>query len=258
MDLKLKDRVIVVTGGAAGIGAAIVELLAREGALTVSLDREPLKTEFESRLRILQPQARHIRLDLCDETACRSAVASVAQEFGRIDGLVNNAGVNDGVALEAGVAAFVKSLERNLLHYFVMAHHCLPHLRKSRGAIVNIASKTALTGQGNSSGYCASKGAQLSLTREWAAALAGDGIRVNAILPAEVMTPMYQSWLAGFPDPETKLAAIVNKIPLEHRMTRAEEIADMAAFLLSTRASHITGQWMVVDGGYVHLDRALS
>lgn len=258
MDLKLKDRVVVVTGGAAGIGAAIVELLAQEGALTVSLDREPLSTEFESRLRILQPQARHIRLDLCDESACCTAIASVAQEFGRIDGLVNNAGINDGVALEADVAAFVKSLERNLLHYFVMAHYCLPHLRKSRGAIVNIASKTALTGQGGSSGYCASKGAQLSLTREWAAALAGDGIRVNAILPAEVMTPMYQSWIAGFPDPETKLAAIVRKIPLEHRMTRAEEIADMAAFLLSTRASHITGQWMVVDGGYVHLDRALS
>jgi L-fucose dehydrogenase len=138
-----------------------------------------------------------------------------------------------------------------------MAHYCLPHLRVSRGAIVNIASKTALTGQGGSSGYCASKGAQLALTREWAAALAADGIRVNAVLPAEVMTPLYRSWISSFPEPEAKLASIASKIPLGRRMTRAEEIADMAVFLLSARASHMTGQWVVVDGGYVHLDRAL-
>jgi L-fucose dehydrogenase len=139
-----------------------------------------------------------------------------------------------------------------------MAHFCLPHLKTTRGAIVNISSKTALTGQGNTSGYCAAKGAQLALTREWAASLLEDGIRVNAVLPAEVMTPLYRSWLDTFDDPQAKLANIVQKIPLGRRMTRAEEIADMAVFLLSDRASHITGQWLVVDGGYVHLDRALT
>jgi L-fucose dehydrogenase len=258
LDLKLQDRVILVTGGAAGIGGAISLLLAEEGAVPVILDRNPLTHEFGTRLRELQPRARVMQLDLCDEARCADAVARTMAEFGRLDGLVNNAGVNDSVSLDAGRAAFVQSLERNLIHYFVMAHHCLPHLRASRGAIVNVASKVALTGQGGTSGYSAAKGAQLALTREWAAALAGDGVRVNAVLPAEVMTPLYRSWIASFPDPAAKLASIARAIPLGRRLTRADEIADMAVFLLSQRASHMTGQWVVVDGGYVHLDRALN
>lgn len=152
----------------------------------------------------------------------------------------------------------MQSLERNLVHYYVMAHYCLPHLRASRGAVVNVSSKTALTGQGNTSGYCAAKGAQLALTREWAAALAGDGVRVNAVVPAEVMTPLYRNWLESFGAPEDRLAAITARIPLGRRMTTADEIAATAVFLLSARASHTTGQWVFVDGGYTHLDRALT
>jgi L-fucose dehydrogenase len=258
MDLRLKDRVVIVTGGAAGIGGAISLLLAEEGATPVILGRSPLQTGFEEQLRSRNPRSLFVQLDLRNETDCAAAVRRTIDGFGRIDGLVNNAGTNDGVSLSAGRAAFLASLEQNLVHYYVMAHHCLPHLKASRGAIVNISSKTALTGQGDTSGYCAAKGAQLSLTREWAASLAKDGVRVNAVLPAEVMTPLYRSWLDTFDDPEQKLAQIVRKIPLGARMTRAEEIADMAVFLLSERASHMTGQWVVVDGGYVHLDRAMT
>jgi L-fucose dehydrogenase len=258
MDLKLKDRVVIVTGGAAGIGGAISVLLAQEGAIPVIYGRSPMSAEFAERLMSLQPRSLFYQLDLRDENACKEAVAKTHSALGRIDGLVNNAGTNDGVSLQAGRAAFMASLEQNLVHYYTMAHFCLPHLKTTRGAIVNISSKTALTGQGNTSGYCAAKGAQLALTREWAASLLEDGIRVNAVLPAEVMTPLYRSWLDTFDDPQAKLANIVQKIPLGRRMTRAEEIADMAVFLLSDRASHITGQWLVVDGGYVHLDRALT
>ncbi|MBA1365950.1 SDR family oxidoreductase [Burkholderia gladioli] len=258
MNLDLQDKVVLVTGGAAGIGGAITRALAAEGAIPVVLDRNAPDDAFASQLRDQQPRTRFLRTDLLDDAQCQAAVDAAIAEFGRIDGLVNNAGVNDGVGLGAGRAAFVASLERNLLHYYAMAHYCEPHLKASRGAIVNVSSKTALTGQGGTSGYCAAKGAVLSLTREWAASLAGDGVRVNAVIPAEVMTPLYESWLASFDDPEAKLAAITQRIPFDKRMTTPEEIASTAVFLLSERASHTTGQWLFVDGGYTHLDRALG
>ena len=258
MDLKLAGKPVIVTGGGSGIGAAISLALAHEGAIPVIFGRSPLAAEFEQALRAIQPAARFHQLDLTDEAACRAAVAETAQACGGIHGLVNNAGVNDNVGLEDGRDLFVASLERNLTHYYVMAHWCLPWLRASRGAIVNISSKTAVTGQGHTSGYAAAKGAQLALTREWAAQLLADGIRVNAVIPAEVMTPLYREWLGHFDDPEAKLAQITRRIPLGQRMTTAEEIADTAVFLLSERSSHTTGQCVFVDGGYTHLDRALS
>ncbi|RQT14482.1 SDR family oxidoreductase [Burkholderia contaminans] len=258
MDLNLQHKVVIVTGGASGIGAAITMRLAEEGAIPVVFARHAPDDAFWRALVQKQSQAACIPVELQDDAQCRDAVAETVTRFGRLDGLVNNAGVNDSIGLEAGRDAFVASLERNLIHYYVMAHYCVPHLKAARGAIVNISSKTAVTGQGNTSGYCASKGAQLALTREWAVALRDDGVRVNAVIPAEVMTPLYRNWLAGFDDPDAKLAGIAGKVPLGQRFTTADEIADTAVFLLSERASHTTGQWLFVDGGYTHLDRAIS
>jgi L-fucose dehydrogenase len=257
MDLQLAGKVVIVTGGASGIGAAISLVLAREGAVPVVFGKNPMTVEFESFLRALQPDFDFQQVELSDDIACGEAVTRVIQRFGHIDGLVNNAGINDTIGLDAGRDAFVGSLERNLIHYYSMAHYCVPHLKKVRGSMVNVSSKTAVTGQGNTSGYCASKGAQLSLTREWAAALLADGVRVNAVIPAEVMTPLYSNWLNSFDNPAEKLADITSRIPLGKRMTTAEEIARMVVFLLSEASSHTTGQWVFVDGGYTHLDRAL-
>lgn len=256
MDLQLKDKVVLVTGGGKGIGEAIVRALAAEGAVPVILDRD---VEAGNHLHGQLAGSQLIIADLSAAESCYAAVQKAIQKCGRIDALVNNAGVNDKVGLEHGSPEqYVESLKRNLLHYYNMAHYALPHLKKSRGSIVNIASKTAITGQGGTSGYASSKGAILALTREWAAELLDYEIRVNAIVPAEVMTPLYRQWLDSFPKPEEKLQTILSKIPLEKRMTKADEIAAMATFIISARAGHITGQHLFVDGGYVHLDRALT
>jgi L-fucose dehydrogenase len=258
MDLGLKDHVVLITGGGAGIGGAITLALAQEGAVPVILARRAPKPEFLADLAGLAPEAGWIEADLAQDGDCRRAVDAARARWGRIDALVNNAGTNDGVGLEAGPESFRASLDQNLLHYYTLAHLCLEDLKAAQGAIVNISSKTALTGQGNTSAYVAAKAAQLGLTREWAAALAPHGVRVNAVIPAEVMTPMYAHWLESFADPGEQLSKITARIPLGHRMTKADEIAATVVFLLSGRAGHTTGQWLFVDGGYVHLDRSLT
>lgn len=178
--------------------------------------------------------------------------------FGKIDGLVNNAGLNDGVSLENGdIKKFVESIDKNVGHYHTMAEICLPHLKKSKGIIVNICSKTGETGQGGTSGYAAANGARLALTENLAKLFSSTGIRVNAVVVAECWTPQYKWWISQQKNPEEKLKEITSKIPLENRMTTCEEIADTVLFLLSPKSSGINGQWMHVDGGYVHLDRAV-
>ena len=256
MNLQVENKVVLVTGGAKGIGAAIVRAAAAEAAIPVIVDRDG---DAGKQLHAEFPISHLIVADLFSPADCQSAINSTVEKFGRLDALVNNAGVNDKIGLEHGTPEeYVDSLGRNLLHYYNMAHFALPYLKKTRGCIVNISSKTAITGQGGTSGYASSKGAILALTREWAAELLGYGIRVNAVIPAEVMTPLYRQWLDTFPDPERKLQSVLAKIPLEKRMTSPDEIAAMVIFLLSARAAHITGQHLFVDGGYVHLDRALT
>jgi L-fucose dehydrogenase len=260
MDLELKDKVVLVTGGAKGIGAAITKTCVQEGAVAVAIDRDLLACQqLQGELSTQNLQTSFITMDLSSAENCNAVVQQAIEAFGHIDALVNNAGINDKVGLEHGdPQKFLCSLERNLLHYYNMAHYALPHLKRTRGSIVNISSKTALTGQGGTSGYVASKAAILGMTREWAAELLPYSIRVNAVIPAEVMTPLYQQWLQSFPDPQAKLKSVVAKIPLDRRMTSPDEIAAMVAFLISAKAGHITGQHLFVDGGYVHLDRALT
>jgi L-fucose dehydrogenase len=251
MDLGLKGKIVLITGGASGIGAAIVRAVVGEGASAVIADRSAALEDAGANVH-------EIVGDLTVPENCKKAVEQTLQHFGRLDALVNNAGANDRVGLESGSPAdYVASLQRNLLHYYNMAHYALPALKESRGSIVNIASKTAITGQGDTSGYASAKGAILALTREWAVELSPYGIRSNAVVPAEVMTPLYRRWLRTFPNPEEKLAGIVSRIPLGKRMTTPDEIASTVTFLISAKASHTTGQHLFVDGGYVHLDRAL-
>ena len=260
MDLQLKDKVIIVSGGAKGIGEGIVKVLAGEGAIPVIIGRnEADNLNAVKEVEATGGRASQVVAELSNPAECSKAVQAVIDRYGRIEGLVNNAGVNDGIGLESGnYENFMASLHRNLVHYYLLAHHALPALKTSGGAIVNISSKTADTGQGNTSAYAASNGGRNALTREWAVELLKYGIRVNAVIVAECYTPLYEKWIHTLADPEGKLREIQSKIPLGNRMTTAEEIANTVAFLLSARSSHTTGQLLYVDGGYVHLDRALA
>ncbi len=260
MNLDLENKVVLITGGAKGIGAATARAVAQECAIPVVVDRDAAAgKDLMTRLGSEKMTAHFVESDLSSPANCQAAVERALALAKRLDALVNNAGVNDRTGLEqGGPAEFVASLERNLLHYYNMAHYALPSLKAAKGSIVNIASKVAVTGQGGTSGYAASKGAILALTREWAVELLPFGIRVNAVVPAEVLTPLYRQWLDTFEQPSAKLASIVARIPFEKRMTTAEEIAALVVFLLSSRAGHIVGQHLYVDGGYVHLDRAAT
>jgi L-fucose dehydrogenase len=256
MDLLLSDKVIVVTGGAKGIGEGIVRVLANEGAIPVIIGRSE---EDNNKLLGEIGKGFQVVAELSDPAQCKAAVDKVIAKYDRIDGVVNNAGVNDGVGLEHGdYERFMASIHRNLVHYYLIVHHSLPLLKKSKGSIVNIGSKTAETGQGNTSAYAASNGGRNALTREWAVELLPYEIRVNSVIVRESYTPLYDKWIKTFPNPEEKLKSITSKIPFQHRMTTTEEIANMVVFLLSSRSSHTTGQLIYVDGGYAHLDRAIS
>ncbi len=258
MDLQLENKVILVTGGAKGIGLGVAEVLAAEGAIPVIIGRNA--EDNLNGVRQIEASGRRawsIVAELNRTDDCRNAVASTVAKFGRIEGLVNNAGINDGVSLEHGSTdEFLASLRKNLVHYYEMAQFALPELKKCRGSIVNIGSKVAETGQGSTSAYAAANGGRNALTREWSVELGKYGIRVNSVIVAECWTPMYATWLATMPQPEETRRVIESRIPLGQRMTTCTEIANSVAFLLSDCSSHTTGQLIHVDGGYVHLDRA--
>jgi L-fucose dehydrogenase len=259
MNLHLADKAALVTGGASGIGEACVRLFADEGASIAIVDRDDkrgcaLRDELSSKgLKVI-----FVAADLTSEAACKDAVDQTIRAFGRLDILVNNAGVNDSVPLSGSPADFLGSIQRNLFHYFALAHFAREALIASKGSIVNISSKVAETGQGGTSGYAAAKGGVNALTREWAVALAGNGVRVNCAVPAECATAQYERWFQSQPDPQASRASIERLVPLGRRLTAPEEIARMVVFLASPASSHTTGQIIHVDGGYTHLDRAAS
>ena len=260
MDLNLKDKVVVISGAAGiegSIGETMLRALAEEGAIPAVIDRNSRGFGYVETLQQKGTDASFFQTDVTDPAQIEKAVAGIAGKYGRIDAVINNVGVNDGAGLEASYEEFMQSLKLNMVSYFLIVKHALPLLKASKGNILNIGSKVAYTGQGGTSGYAASKGGVLALTREWSVDLIRYDIRCNAIIIAESWTPAYDNWLKTLDNPEGKLEAITSKIPFQKRMTTPEEIANQALFLISDKASHTTGQHVFVDGGYVHLDRSL-
>ena len=256
MDLKLTDKIVLITGGSKGIGGGITQAFSAEGATSVILDRNPKVAEaLIENIATLGGKAESYPVEMTDEARVKRVVSEILEKHGRIDIVINNAGVNDGVGIRAGVEAFEASLRKSLVHFYSLVHYVLDALIASNGNIINISSKVAITGQGATSGYAASKGGINALTREWALDLATYGIRVNCVVPAEVITPQYKKWLKTLPGTEKQLKKINRSVPLGRRTTTIEEIADTVVFIASPRSSHTTGQILYVDGGYVHFDR---
>ncbi|MDV7185970.1 SDR family oxidoreductase [Lutibacter sp. TH_r2] len=260
MDLNLKGKVVVISGAAGikgSIGETILQHLAEEGAVPAIIDRNARGFEYVKELQEKGIDATFCQTDVTNPDEIEKAIKTITDKYGKIDAVINNVGVNDGVGLDASYDEFMNSLKLNMVSYFLVVKHALPFLKASKGNILNIGSKVGLTGQGGTSGYAASKGGVLGLTREWAVDLIKFGIRSNAIIIAESWTPAYDAWIKTLENGEEKLKSIVKKIPLENRMTTPDEIADTCLFTISEKSSHTTGQFITVDGGYVHLDRSL-
>jgi NAD(P)-dependent dehydrogenase (short-subunit alcohol dehydrogenase family) len=237
--VRLKDKVCVVTGASGGIGAATVALFQREGARVVGVD-----------LADGAPGDLSLRLDVSDEPQVVDAYARAREEFGRIDVLFNNAGVSpieDGSALETPLAVWERVQAVNLRSVFLCCKHGIPQLLDSGGgSVINTASFVAVMGSATSQiSYTASKGGVLAMSRELGVEFARQGVRVNALCPGPVDTPLLQELYAS--EPASALRRLVH-VPMG-RFARAEEIAQGALFLASDESSFVTASAFMVDGG---------
>jgi L-fucose dehydrogenase len=260
MDLALADKVVVITGAAGvqgSIGATILQALAAAGAIPAVIDKNDRGSDYIKKIRAGGIDALFVQADVTIPEQVENAIREIGEKYSRIDIVINHVGVNDGAGLDASYEDFMSSIKLNLVSHFLVVKHALPYLQAAKGNILNVGSKVAYTGQGGTSGYAASKGGLLALTREWAVDLIKYGIRVNCLIIAESWTPAYEEWIDSLDNGQQKLEAIKQKIPLQNRMTTPQELANQVLFTISNKASHTTGQHIFVDGGYTHLDRAL-
>lgn len=236
---RLDGKVAVITGAKGGIGAATAEIFAREGATVVGVDLAPDS-----------PGELALAVDVTDEAAVEAMYAEVAERFGRIDVLFNNAGISpndDASVLDTSLDAWQRVQDVNLKSVFLCCKYGIPHLLKAGGgSVINTASFVAVMGAATSQiSYTASKGGVLSLSRELGVEFAKQGVRVNALCPGPVDTPLLQELFAK--DPEKAERRLVH-LPIG-RFARAEEIAQGALFLASDDSSYVTASTFLVDGG---------
>ena len=244
---RLSGRVALVTGASRGIGRAIAERLAAEGAKVIVLSRNPDPAETWG---LPEESLLPVAADVRDATSVGSAVEAGVERFGRLDAVVNNAAIGLlRTAADTTDEQYDDLFDTNLRSLFHTARHCITHLRAAgSGSIVNIGSVAAHVGFSHDAAYCASKGAVLSLTKQMAIDYAPDNIRINCIEPGFIVTDQLTDYIAGQADPATARAQITALHPLG-RLGRPAEVAAATAFLISDDASFITGTALPVDGG---------
>ena len=246
--MRFAERVVLISGGARGIGAGCSRVFAQNGGLVSILDRNG--TAADELATQLGPRHLAIAGDVSIESDIRGAVEKTVQHFGRLDCIINNAGIHppDTPIEKMPPNEVMQVLQINFLSTYTLCYYAIPFLKKTRGTIINVSSMTAVLGQRNSTAYAASKGAQLSFTKSLALECAEHGIRVNAILPSNVDTPLLREWAASLSDPEAALARIAALQPIG-RMADVEEMGRVCLFLATEDSSFITGQGLHVDGG---------
>jgi L-fucose dehydrogenase len=250
--MRFLDRVVAVTGGSHGIGVGCVRVFHAQGARVAILDRDAeAGGGLADELTECGPGRVIVcRCDVADAAQFQQAIEQTVQTFGRLDCLINNAGVHPPAMSidETSLEDLERLMRVNFVSTFAGCKFAAPHLRKSGGTIINMSSMTAVLGQENSAAYAASKGAQLSLTKALALELGRDGIRVNAVLPSNVDTPLMRQWAATLDDPESALQRVAD-LQVGGRMATPEEIGRVCLFLATEDSSFITGQGIVADGG---------
>lgn len=249
--LKLATKVAVITGGTKGIGLGCARVFGRHGASIVLAARnEQTGREMEEQLRTTGVDALFVPCDVCREQDMRKLFEQSIDRFGRIDCLVNNAGWHPPAQSieDVSVEEFEQLVRLNLVSTFMGCKFAIPHLRKTQGSIINMSSAVAAMGQAAAPAYVSTKAGQIGLTKALAIDFAPDGVRVNAVCPAGVMTPLMRDWAKSESDAEAALEMVDRWHPLG-RMATAEEIGEVCAFLASAEASFITGQEICPDGG---------
>ncbi len=250
--MRFEGKVVIITGGSKGIGSGCAKVFCAEGGSVVILDvdRDNGLALAEALTQQGPGRAFFAECDVSVPEEFKEHIDNTAERCGRLDCLVNNAGIHPpALSIEETTLEDLDAVLRmNFLSTFAGAKFALPHLRKTKGTIVNMSSMTAVLGQPNSSAYVASKAAQLGFTKALAVELGHEGIRVNAILPSNVDTPLMHEWANTLDDPQSALQRI-SDLQVFGRMATPAEIGRACLFLATEDSSFITGQGLHVDGG---------